>query len=312
MQPYIISLEGGGTRSQAAVLSLDGQVLQVVNAGDVNTNFTTTRHAQESVLHAVNTALTQAGVSGEQVLYFATSLVAAHFGAETFGELCPNACYHYYGERDVVFARAGIFRPHGIALVAGTGATAFAQRSDDGRKVSLGGWGALLGDEGSAYHLGWLGLRAAVLAYEERGEPTRLFEALCQHFNLSRENFQHEMIWLAYQKPLSRVEVAGVAALVTRLAKEGDAVCLRLTEQVVEDLGSLMLHAARRLFRPEEAFHVAIAGGLVNAGELLLAPLRTRLTAAYPRATLLVGLEEPAVALGRLEVYRIAQQETSC
>lgn len=312
MQPFIISLEGGGTRSQAALLNFEGQVLQVVNAGDVNTNFTSTHHAQESVLRAVNTVLSAAEVSGEQVQYFATSLVGARFGAETFGELCPNACYHYYGERDVVFARAGIYLPHGIALVAATGATAFAVRSDDGRQVSLGGWGALLGDEGSAYHLGWCGLRAAALAFEGRGEPTRLIEGLCQHFNLSVENFHREMIWLAYQKPLSRVEVAGVAALVTRLAKEGDAVCLQLTAQVVEDLGSLMLHAARRLFHPEEAFDVVIAGGMVNAGELLLPPLRARLTTAYPQAALLTGLEEPAVALGLLEVHRIAHQETSC
>lgn len=173
-------------------MTLEGQVLQIIKAGDVNTNFTPFEQSQRAVLRAVEEVLSAAGVPGDQVLYFVSALVGAHYGPETFGRLCPNAQHRSYGERDVVFARAGIYRPHGVALVAATGATAFGVRADDGRQLSLGGWGALLGDEGSAYHLGWLGLRAAVLAFEKRGEPTRLVDALCGHFHLSMPNFQKE------------------------------------------------------------------------------------------------------------------------
>lgn len=309
---YLIALEGGGTRSQAALMDLDGMVYHIVDAGEVNTNFMPLEQAQANVRDAVQRVLLAAGISGEQVGQIVTSLVAVQFGAETFGAITPGACYTVYGEREVVFARAGIYQPHGVAIVASTGATVFGIRADDGRQVSLGGWGSLLGDEGSAYHLGLLGLRSAAKAWESREQAeTRLVEALCQRFGLDREHFQDEMIELAYGKPLTRSEIAGLAPLVTRLAWEGDHVAARITGEVAEDLAALMMHAARRLFSPGELFDVVIAGGMVNAGSLLLEPLSHHLSGEFPRAVLKIGEELPAVALGRLALFHLSLQEGS-
>jgi N-acetylglucosamine kinase-like BadF-type ATPase len=122
------------------------------------------------------------------VAHVARALVGPRFGPETFGDLLPHARYHDYSECDVVFARAGLNarQAHGVALVAATGATAFARRADDGRQVALGGWGSLLGDEGSAYALGLLALRAAARAAEGRASlPTGLVPALAEHFSIA-------------------------------------------------------------------------------------------------------------------------------
>ena len=307
---YLIALEGGGTRSQAALMDSEGRVLAVGAGADVNTNFTSYPEAQEAVRRAVRAALAEAGVDGERVDRFAVALVGPRFGQETLGEICPRAVYHYYNERDVVFARAGIVdHPHGVALVAATGATAFGLRRD-GRAVSLGGWGSLLGDEGSAYDLGLMGLRAAVRAFEGREEqPTRLVEAVCQHFGLPFENFHSGLVDLAYGRhlstqPLSRAEIGGFAAAVTRLAEQNDPVAARLTAQAAHELAALALHAARRLFAPEEEFVIAAAGGMTAAGDLLLGPLKTALALEFPRAEFRIGALPPAEALGRLILAR--------
>src|SRR5512147_2217855 len=174
---YLVALEGGGSHSQAAVLDPGGRVLHISDAAGVNTNFVSFQDAQEAVWQVVSSALDAAGVPGERVGLFVSALVGPRFGPELFGSLLPNARYRYYNERDVVFARAGIYRLHGVAVVSATGATAWAVRADDGRRVSLGGWGSLLGDEGSAYAAGLLGLRAAVRAFEGRAQPTGLVDA---------------------------------------------------------------------------------------------------------------------------------------
>ena len=310
-QGYLLALEGGGTRSQAALIDSAGRVLQALESGDVNTNFVSFKQAQKAVLSSVAGALQAAEVSGESVSHFAAALVGPDFGAETFGRLCPHAVYHYYNERDVVFARAGFYRPHGVGVVAATGATAWGVRADDGRKAAFGGWGALLGDEGSAYAMGLAGLRAAVRAYEGRASaPTQLVEAICQHFNLTETTFHQGLIQMAYQKPLSRAEIATLAVIVTRLAQQGDLLALRITAKVSADLKALALHAARSLFIPAETFDLVLAGGLANAGELVLAPLRQGLAQEFPRAVFHIGNEAPAVALGRLALYDL--QEASC
>ena len=298
----ILVLEGGGSHSQAAVMDTDGQVLCTSDASGVNTNFVSFQDAREAAWQVVTRALASAGVPGEKVSLFVSALVGPRFGPEVFGSLLPNAGYRYYSERDVIFAQAGIYVPHGVAVTSSTGATAWALRADDGRQAFLGGWGTLLGDEGSAYAAGLLGLRAAVRAYEDREEPTGLVDAVCQHFDIQQENFRHDLVRLAYHKPLSRAEIAGLAVQVSRLALDGDAVAGRIMAKVAGDLTALVLHAARRLFQPSEEFPAAAAGGFFKAGQILFKPLQDGLAREFPRASLILGAAEPAVALGRLAV----------
>jgi N-acetylglucosamine kinase-like BadF-type ATPase len=300
----ILCLEGGGTRSQALLMTDDEQVLKLVESSAVNTNFVPFNQAQEAVLMAVNSVLQQADVSGKDIKYFVSSLVGPRFGIETFGALCPNAEYLFFCERDLIFARAGLYRPHGVAVVAATGATAWGLRQDNSLEVALGGWGSLLGDEGSAFALGLLGLRGAVRVFEARDvTPTRMVEAVCQHFKIQYETFHQEMIQLAYQKPLSRTEIAGFAVAVTNLAQKGDVLAQRLSAKVANDLSNLAIHAARRLFTSQESFDLVIAGGLVNAGDLMLAPLKQALQNEFPDANFHIGNETPGVALGKLAIH---------
>lgn len=300
----LLTLEGGGTRSQAALLDLAGGVLQVVDsAADVNPNFTPIQETRRAVLAAVRSVLAAAGATLEQVSDVALALVGVRPGddADLLKDALPHVRYHSFGEGQVVFARAGRYQPHGVAMVAGTGATAWAVRADDDRELIFGGWGALLGDEGSGYALGLAGLRAAVRACEGRAEaPTALYPAIRQHFGLSEATFREDLVALAYHKPLSRPEIGALAPLVARLAAEGDALAAKLTAQTAADLAALGLHAARSSFDATERFDVVVAGGLAKSGDLLLGPLREQLAREFPQAVFTVGSEAPAVALGRL------------
>jgi N-acetylglucosamine kinase-like BadF-type ATPase len=309
---FLVALEGGGSHSQAILMNSDGCLLQASRSTSVNTNFVSFELAQQAVVTAVKNVLQSAGIDGCEVRHFVTSLVGPAFGAETFAESCPQAICRSYREMRVVFAQGGIFdRPHGVGVVAATGATAWATRADDGRQVFLGGWGSLLGDEGSAYAVGLLGLRAAVKAFENRAPaPTRLVEAISQHFEIAVDDFHREIVRMAYQKPLSRTEIAGVAPVVTRLASQGDPMAERITAKVANDLADLGLNAARRIFLPSETFNVVVAGGLIQAGDLILAPFRQRLLDEFPKSVFKTGSEDPAVALGRLALHDI--QEETC
>jgi N-acetylglucosamine kinase-like BadF-type ATPase len=301
---YVLCLEGGGTRSQAALLAVDGTLLALSESSDVNTNFVSLEASRAAVVGAVTRVLAEVDVAGQHVTHFVSALVGPRYGPELFGGLIPNAAYHYYTERDVVFARAGIYQPHGVAVVAATGASTWGMRADDGRVVMYGGWGSLLGDEGSAYAAGLIALRTAARVYEGRiSTPTRLVEALIEHFGWDPAEFRSGMYDIAYRHPISRPEIASLAILVTRLAAEGDAVALEITHKVAADLAALALHAARSLFRPDEGFDVAAAGGLLNAGDLVLGPLREGLAKEFPYATLTIGKEEPAIALGRFALH---------
>ncbi len=301
---YLVCLEGGGTRSQAALFDPAGALLETRESTSVNTNFVTLEASRAAVVRAVESVLEAAGVLGERVTHCVSALVGPRFGSEALGALIPNATYHYYSERDVVFARADIYRPHGVAVVAATGATAWAVRADDGRSAAMGGWGTLLGDEGSAYALGVAMLRAAARVFDGRVDAdTRLVEVLQEHFGLDAATYRTGMYDIAYWNPISRAEIAALAPLATDLAAKGDPVALQITHEIAVDLASLALDTAAVLFESQEAFDVAVAGGLLKAGDLVFAPLKEGFTREFPRAKLALGNEDPAVALGRLARY---------
>lgn len=307
---YILALEGGGTRSQAVLVDEAGQVRGRAFSRDVNTNFTAWEQARQAVQEAARQALLDAHAAGEEVAWLVSALVGPKFGAETYGELCPRASYCYYGESQVIFARAGFYRPHGVAVVSATGATAWVMRQDDGRKGFFGGWGSLLGDEGSAYALGLAALRAAARAYEGRiDQPTRLPEAIAAHFEIELADFRGELVRIAYGRPLTRAEIAALAPLATSLAESGDPIAARITAQTAEDLAGLALHAARCFFAPQESFPLVAAGGMVAAGDLILGSLRRQLARDFPQASLVIGNEDPAVSLARLALYDLNTKE---
>jgi N-acetylglucosamine kinase-like BadF-type ATPase len=298
---WILALEGGGTRSQAVLVDPTGRVCGIGYSRDVNTNFTPLEEARAAVRGAASDALNAAGTEGEMISVLVSALVGPQFGIETFGDLFPRASYRYYNEAQVVFARGGVYRPHGLALVAATGATAWGVRVDDGRWVGFGGWGSLLGDEGSAHALGIGVLRAAPRAWEGRlDQPTRLPEALALHFGFDPADFRGGMVQRAYHPTLTRSEIAALAPLATRLAAEGDVIAARLVAKTAADLCSLALHAARSLFTSEECFDLVAAGGLFNAGEMIVGPLRAAFAHAYPRVELRIGIEAPAIAVANL------------
>src|SRR5262249_20279577 len=73
----------------------------------------------------------------------------------------------------------------GVALVAGTGSIALG-RDKHGTSARAGGWGHILGDEGSGYEIGRQALQAAMRAADGRGEATLLLERIMRHWSLER------------------------------------------------------------------------------------------------------------------------------
>ena len=72
----------------------------------------------------------------------------------------------------------------GVALISGTGSVCLG-RNADGKSARVGGWGPLLGDEGSGYHIASLALRRATQAADDRVEAQALLKAILRHWKLT-------------------------------------------------------------------------------------------------------------------------------
>ena len=160
----------------------------------------------------------------------------------------------------------------GILLIAGTGSVALA-RHPDGRVSRVGGWGALLGDEGSGYRLALEGLRAGLRGWDGRGPVTAIGMELARAVGAASPEGL-----LSWSEQAGKGQVAALTPHVIRLAQEGDAVARGLVEEALNDL---LAHVeALRGAVGSAAIPVALSGGLLSPGgplrDAILALLTTR------------------------------------
>ncbi len=103
-------------------------------------------------------------------------------------------------------------------VISGTGSMAL-HRKEDGTIRHAGGWGYILGDEGSGYSIGLSGIKAAIRSYENYGEKSALIDECLRYF--STDNI-YDLIDLYYDKTVSRKVTAAFAKNVISLAESGD------------------------------------------------------------------------------------------
>ncbi|HEX6940025.1 MAG TPA: BadF/BadG/BcrA/BcrD ATPase family protein [Longimicrobiales bacterium] len=161
----------------------------------------------------------------------------------------------------------------GILLIAGTGSIALG-RAADGHAARAGGWGALLGDEGSGYALGLAALRAAVRAHDGRGPATALLAAALAHAGATAAD---ELI--AWAGAAAKAEIAALAPAVFAAAREGDAVAAEIVARAAAELARHIAAVHAALAPWAEPPGIALAGGLLAPGR----PLRADTIAAITR-----------------------------
>ncbi|MBT8158894.1 ATPase [Arthrobacter sp. GN70] len=160
----------------------------------------------------------------------------------------------------------------GVAVIAGTGSAAWGKNAD-GVEARAGGWGFLLGDEGSGYWLGREAVRHSLRRMNKGLEPDALTVALLDSCGVDDPN---ELIALFHSKETGRRYWAQRAATVVETAKAGLDVSRQLLDQAGRDLAELAAQPVRQLGLDGP---VILGGGLGMNVEPLQAAFRAGLAA---------------------------------
>jgi N-acetylmuramic acid 6-phosphate etherase len=188
----------------------------------------------------------------------------------------------------------------GVALTAGTGSFAYGI-SREGRSARAGGWGFLLGDEGSGYAIARAGLRAAARAAEGRGPQSGLLPAFLARLSLEEPL---QMIPAIYRIADDRAAVASLATVVFQAAAENDAVAEEILDQAAGGLAEMIAAVARQLDFPAAQFPLALAGGALLGSAELQRRLESRLCTLGLQPKPVAAVTEPV--LGALKLARSA------
>lgn len=131
----------------------------------------------------------------------------------------------------------------GVAVIAGTGSAAWG-KNDAGEEARAGGWGYLLGDEGSGYWLGREAVRHSLRRMNQGLEPDRLSRALLDSCGVDEPG---KLIALFHSPDTGRRYWAQQAKLVVEAADAGDEASQTMVVQAGHDLADLAGQATRQL-----------------------------------------------------------------
>ena len=197
---------------------------------------------------------------------------------------------------------AGAGDAPGIVVMSGTGSIVYG-KNDRGLAARAGGWGHVIGDEGSGYWIGRQALMAVVRAADGRGPRTRLTDDVLAHFGVPDAA---GLVHVVYNRDVPRKSVATVGAVVQHARDLGDAVAAQVLERAADELTTGARSVASRLDMRGDEFPFVLAGGAFRAVPWLVGELGRRLLEVAPKSTVRLLTEEPAagaVALAIAEAH---------
>ena len=194
----------------------------------------------------------------------------------------------------LIALEAGAPGAAGLVIIAGTGSIAYG-RDDRGRAARAGGWGYVLGDEGSGYWLGRQALRAVVRAADGRGPETRLTERILAHYRVQRPQDLVEHIYVGGTRPAA---IAALAREVEAAVADGDSMAEYIIDVGARELAAAAASVARalRLSRCP----VLLSGNTLLGEARLRSSVTARVVDALPAATVRPLDVEPALGAVRL------------
>ena len=283
---YVMGVDGGATKTLAAVLDLQEQKLHLGHGGPSNEDAVGAEAAVQALLKAADEAIDHAGIDAGQ-LGAAVLAIAGTDTEDVARNVRKARTDAWLVVNDVVAAWAtATGGGPGVAAIAGTGSNVFGVGAD-ARAWRVGGWGHLLGDEGSGYWLGVQSIKAALRDREGSGPQTALSEAALAFFD---QPSVEAVAARVYSKPLTKGEIAAFAIETAKLAEQGDVVARELYERGARELGEQIVAVIRQIGLdadssdgPQE-FPVGLIGSAFKAGPVFVEPLTSTIHECAPGA----------------------------
>ncbi|MBB4638252.1 BadF/BadG/BcrA/BcrD ATPase family protein [Longimicrobium terrae] len=261
--PILVGVDGGGTRSTLVVADADGRELARA-AGEAG--LVDPRDPERSariIADLARTALEQAGVrelpaaicAGLAGVGNEAERLAVHDALQASG-VARRVRVVTDGEIALEGAFAG---GPGILLIAGTGSVAYG-RAADGRMERCGGWGMIVGDEGSGFALGRDGLKAALRSVDGREPPTVLLDGILRALGV--DNPREVPPWAGR---VAKSEIAALARVVLDAAEQGDGVARGVVQSAAVELSRHVTALADRLAPWPGEVPVVFHGGVLRS-----------------------------------------------
>lgn len=258
---YIIGVDGGGTKTEAVAYSLEGDVIKTSLKGFANL-LNGKEEALANIVSSIEELITELGTENLKGVYLGIAGMEVGDNAkyildeikEVFG---IEALLMNDGE---LALKAMLKGEDGILVIAGTGSIVFGIHNE--KVARCGGWGHLLGDEGSGYKISIDALKNILFEEDNSIEKSELSLAIMNEFGWNNID---EIVEFVYSS--SKDEIAKIAPIVSKFAEAGDNFAKGILEKEAIALAKTTQNVYEKL--GFEKCSIGLVGGVVRKSKIM-------------------------------------------
>lgn len=259
---YIIGVDGGGTKTVGILADQTGKVHSRVEVGASNYHSVGEKQTKYVLADLVTRLMAQANVTLKNCVVSCLGMAGLAHPADrrVIRQICDEIGFHENCilTHDAQIALVGgTGKLDGVIVISGTGSVVYGVNSD-GVEARSGGWGHLLGDEGSGYGIALCGLQAIVRAANGRGEPTQLTDLILRAIGLQQPG---DLIRWAHSA--SKDQISMLAKLIFVAKESGDSVAGQIIQHAADEL-VLATQAVIDKLRLNQPSDIVLSGGILT------------------------------------------------
>lgn len=260
---YFLGIDGGGTKTTCLVC--DENLNEIFRTVGSSINFYSEGliKARENMSDMLKNIKAHTDISHFDGVCVGSSSLFGRADEKTKSDFCDGIfdADNIIMDSDLFIALKATGKKNVAVVIAGTGSMA-AGFNEKGEIITKGGYGYILGDEGSGYRIALDGIREAVRSLDGTGAKNLLGDYLLE---FSGVKSKEELVDVFYTPERDRKSIASFAPYVTKAAEKGDTVAIG----VLENQCTLLYCTVKALLKEmPEMPHIALYGGIFQHNEI--------------------------------------------
>lgn len=259
---FLIGIDGGATKTKGIITTEDGSEIGTVVGGSTNQYTNTIDLVKWNLQHIIDHLLDKAQATPNDVRGICLGLAGVDKPADAkriynlVSTILPQSDINVVND-SIIGLFGGCLKPYGIIVISGTGSIAYGQNRE-GDYFRSGGWGHILGDEGSGYAIALEGMRAVCRAADGRSRQTLITDFILRALRLKKPI---ELMDWVKEIGGDKAKISNLAPLVFKAYEKGDAVARKILKEQANELVVTVQAVYRSLFTRKDKDIEVVVGG---------------------------------------------------
>lgn len=281
---YIIGIDGGGTKTVLKIADLEGNLIIENIGSSCNINSIGEAAVLSMLKELIDSTITKLKIKLEQVKLICIGTAGVDTDKDKF--ILKQMIRATGFKNKIVVTNdseialyGGVGGEEGIILISGTGSICYG-RNAEGKSKRAGGWGHLIGDEGSGYYIGINAIKKIVKGYDGIEQETVMADLILEHLKLKNAE---DLIEFVYRSGAGKAEIAALAKLVDEAYKKGDSLAEEILLKSAFELFLCSKAVIDYLNLNNKDIILAVNGSVITKNKFVYSEFNRLIKNNYPR-----------------------------